>query len=243
MMRCKNKSLLHKPHGKNRYCGPSVISAITGMSTDDAAYQARNISGRKYIKSMSQSLLRRTLNVSGCEVGRVLVAADYRDRPHSGAYLNFADWADMRTDEEFNSIMVVGVTGHWVVIYKNMAVDNRHKDWEFYREAHFARWRFTEAFVVKVVKPVKVQKIARPKRDNWKRKCEKAAAALHLHVYRESKDWYYVGNDSDDHDYLEHLAEGHRLSGYSWEDLWWAIREMEDDAKDYIAKHGLTARA
>jgi len=31
------KIKLHEPHGKNRWCGPAVLSILTGISTDDAS--------------------------------------------------------------------------------------------------------------------------------------------------------------------------------------------------------------
>jgi hypothetical protein len=51
----KNVNIRSVNHGttkadKNRYCGPSVISAVTGMTTGEAARLLRHVGGRKSIK-------------------------------------------------------------------------------------------------------------------------------------------------------------------------------------------------
>jgi hypothetical protein len=54
----KNINIKPVNHGttkadKNRYCGPSAISAVTGMTTGEAARLLRHVSGRKAIKGSS----------------------------------------------------------------------------------------------------------------------------------------------------------------------------------------------
>ena len=54
----KNINIKPVNHGKtkadrNRYCGPSVISAVTGMTTGEAARLLRHVSRRKWIKGAS----------------------------------------------------------------------------------------------------------------------------------------------------------------------------------------------
>jgi hypothetical protein len=41
---------IHKIHGRNTYCGPSAISAITGFSTDEASVAIRRWSGQRAVK-------------------------------------------------------------------------------------------------------------------------------------------------------------------------------------------------
>lgn len=41
---------LHIVRGRNRYCGPAAVSAITGCTTDEAARLMRQRSGRRAIK-------------------------------------------------------------------------------------------------------------------------------------------------------------------------------------------------
>jgi len=54
----KNINIRPVNHGetkadRNRYCGPSVISAVTGMTTGEAARLLRHVGGRKCIKGSS----------------------------------------------------------------------------------------------------------------------------------------------------------------------------------------------
>ena len=56
---------LHQIHGKNRYCGPAAISAITGASTDDAAYAIRCRSGQRFVKGSEDRHVLEALLESG----------------------------------------------------------------------------------------------------------------------------------------------------------------------------------
>ena len=54
MANLKIKSVNQGPRGdRNRYCGPSAISCITGMTTGEAARLIRHVGGRKSVKGSS----------------------------------------------------------------------------------------------------------------------------------------------------------------------------------------------
>ena len=53
---------------KNRYCGPSVISAITGMTTGEAAAQLRAVSGKRAIKGTHRSWVKTVLRRNNIEM-------------------------------------------------------------------------------------------------------------------------------------------------------------------------------
>ena len=53
---------------QNRYCGPSVISAITGMTTGEAAAQLRAVSGKRAIKGTHTSWVRAVLRRNNIEM-------------------------------------------------------------------------------------------------------------------------------------------------------------------------------
>lgn len=64
----KNVNIRSVNHGttkadKNRYCGPSVISAVTGMTTGEAARLLRHVGGRKSIKGSYVSEVTRALEM------------------------------------------------------------------------------------------------------------------------------------------------------------------------------------
>ena len=55
-------------HGtdKNRYCGPSVISAVTSLTTGEAARLIRMQSGKRSVKGTSTMEVKRELVTSKC---------------------------------------------------------------------------------------------------------------------------------------------------------------------------------
>lgn len=59
------KLMLHKPRGKNPYCGPTAMSAITGFTSDECAAVARMVGGRRFIKGMYNNELIKALNMMG----------------------------------------------------------------------------------------------------------------------------------------------------------------------------------
>lgn len=64
----KNVNIKSVNHGttradRNRYCGPSVISAVTGMTTGEAARLIRHVGGRKSVKGSYVSEVTRALEM------------------------------------------------------------------------------------------------------------------------------------------------------------------------------------
>lgn len=57
-------------HGKNRYCGPAAVSAITGCTTDQAALLMREKHGRKAIRGAFDSEVFYALAHLGYGIGR-----------------------------------------------------------------------------------------------------------------------------------------------------------------------------
>lgn len=59
------KPVLHVKGDKNRYCGPSVISAITGINTGEAARLIRHVGGRRSVKGSYDWEVREVLERCG----------------------------------------------------------------------------------------------------------------------------------------------------------------------------------
>jgi hypothetical protein len=235
-MTMKSKKItLHKPHGKNKYCGPAVMSAITGFSTDECAAVYRLITGQRYVKGMYTRHMRDAFSKMGGMTSWFKGDVDGR--------MTFAQWVSSRDDSKRNKIAIVNTTGHYVVVLRDMFIENQTKEWVHVNSARVARHRVKS--VIWVAPPVDGKwnlpdavKAAKKKAGtNWKAKATKLASELGMHVYKESSNMYYVGGEADDQDLMEHLATGNRLSGYNWEDLYQGIVELYDEAKDYIAKH------
>ena len=49
----------------NRYCGPAVISAVTGMNTGEAARLIRSVSGQRAVKGAHTTHVRRAMKLCG----------------------------------------------------------------------------------------------------------------------------------------------------------------------------------
>jgi len=59
------KPVLHVKGDKNRYCGPSVISAITGINTGEAARLIRHVGGRRSVKGSYTYEVKEALELCG----------------------------------------------------------------------------------------------------------------------------------------------------------------------------------
>lgn len=93
---------------RNNYCGPSVISAITGMTTGEAARLIRHVGGRKSIKGthnaeILRSLRKCNINIDlkyfGLELGRTngptlagWLKATVKERTADRVFLIVAGW-------------------------------------------------------------------------------------------------------------------------------------------------------
>jgi hypothetical protein len=65
---------IHKIHGRNTYCGPSAISAITGFSTDQASVAIRAHSGQRAVKGAPISAVLSALADFGVTASRTYSA-------------------------------------------------------------------------------------------------------------------------------------------------------------------------
>lgn len=61
----KIKPVIRTKTNDNRYCGPAVISAVTGMNTGEAARLIRSVSGQKSVKGSFTRHVRRALELCG----------------------------------------------------------------------------------------------------------------------------------------------------------------------------------
>ena len=60
------KAMLHAVTGKNRFCGPTAIATILGITTDHAARIIRGYSGRRSVTGTSLGEMAYALRESGC---------------------------------------------------------------------------------------------------------------------------------------------------------------------------------
>ena len=114
---------LHKPHGRNRWCGPGAISILTGCSTDDASRLIRTVSGK-----------RSTTGTSARDLGVVLEAFGfglYRDEDYRHLDTikrpTLKQWIDKKQIEPWHTFLV-DAGCHFQVVQGDLYTDNIVKD-------------------------------------------------------------------------------------------------------------------
>lgn len=94
------RAMLHEVTGKNRFCGPTAIATVLGISTDHAAALARDRNGLRAVKGLPTYMLAGVLRDAGCSVTHVGVS----DAPTMAAWL-------ARNDREPGA--------HYIVVFRN----------------------------------------------------------------------------------------------------------------------------
>ncbi len=106
----KLHSVNHSGSRSNRYCGPSVLSILAGISTGDAATLLRKVGGRKSIKGTYTSEMRTALLQLGYSMHTWF---DYDGLPAKGRP-TLLQWAKKRAPGGDTYLLSVG--NHWAVV-------------------------------------------------------------------------------------------------------------------------------
>ena len=112
-------------HGKdkNRYCGPSVISAVTKLTTGEAARLIRLQSGRRSVIGTSTSNVRRALK--SCNVQMTFVPAPTGSRYGRSSGVTLARWLKLTHATRANRIFLITAGHHWQLVSGNRYVCGR----------------------------------------------------------------------------------------------------------------------
>ena len=114
---------LHKPHGRNRWCGPGAISILTGCSTDDASRLIRTVSGKRSTTRMSVSDMITVLEAFGFSLYR---DEDYRHLDASKRpTLN--QWFNRKQVKPWQTFLV-DAGHHFQIVQGDLYTDNIVKD-------------------------------------------------------------------------------------------------------------------
>lgn len=81
------KPILHAVTGKNRYCGPTAVATVLGITTDHAAQLMRSYSGSRAIRGASIGELCGALRGVGCKLSGSGVQFALGERPTVAAWL------------------------------------------------------------------------------------------------------------------------------------------------------------
>lgn len=100
---------------KNRFCGPAVISAITGMTTGEAAAQLRRVTGRRMITGTGTTELMDVLHMNGIRMRDVRHYWDVKFNRTDGVTL--AGWLKASVkDRDAKSVFLVVAGWHWQLV-------------------------------------------------------------------------------------------------------------------------------
>ena len=100
---------------KNRYCGPSVISAITGMTTGEAAAQLRRATGRRMITGTGTSEVKNVLQRNGIQMSDARHWWDVKFNRTDGVTL--AGWLKASVkDRDAKRVFLVVAGWHWQLV-------------------------------------------------------------------------------------------------------------------------------
>jgi hypothetical protein len=103
-------------NGKNSYCGPAAVAALTGVTTTKAAEFIRTAYNRKAIRRVYPEELVHALKEMGYRATYSLVSG----KP------TMAKW--LREREDRNAANILFLTGHFVAVKGNKFVDNHTKE-------------------------------------------------------------------------------------------------------------------
>ena len=217
---------------KNRYCGPSVISAITGMTTGEAARLIRTISGVKSVKGTSTRQVRDALrdcniDMQRCSFNMVLSRS-------TGPTL--AGWLKQTVKERTADRVFLIVAGwHWQLVQGRRYVCGivgdvvSIKDKKIKRRARVAEVYELTMTAAKVVTPPAAKK---PKQttNNFRGKAQRLAKKMGMEISIERTGYgdnsYWIDYEGED-DYVDlGVIEGH--CSYDWYEVLDKLEEIEE---------------
>lgn len=113
----------NQPFGKNKFCGPTVLSVLSGRSTDECALLASrdgNPLKGMYVSEMGESL--RKLGIKYIWK-RCYNTKYYNQFNRRHPYPTLKTWAETcRKPSERNNIFLINITGHYILLKGNMVL-------------------------------------------------------------------------------------------------------------------------
>ena len=233
----KIKAVNNSTSDRNRYCGPAVISAVTGMVTGEAARLIRHVSGQKVVRGSYPHHVLRALAL--CNVGcknKKFFGYNTKQQPTLAQWLKSSK--DIRTS---GRVFLIVAGHHFQLVEGRRYVCGRTKDIVSVRSKLVKR----RCRVEQVIELCKDDKIKIP---DAARKPKKEYNALRPYINKMKKKYGFIV----DHerwcqtywvhmpDYAEDLAIdiGHDLQYehgcYSIEEVASRIEDMEEFMKEYF---------
>lgn len=204
---------LNSIHGKNRYCGPAAISAITGASTDDAAYAIRQQSGQRFVKGAACNHVIAALRDSG-------VFADQVYSAPVGKGLTFAQWRKhSKADRKAGVVYLIVAGNHYQVVSGRKATCGRLReivsiaDKRLRQRARvYAVWKLSASKITPPSQPKRAKDPNASARSKARRLATKHGCEIDIdHIYCGTTHYWVFGPDhvEADEDYIfsgDHIA-------------------------------------
>ena len=233
MTKLKIKSINHgvTKADKNRYCGPSVISAITGMTTGEAARLIRHVGGRKSIKGSTTWEVKRSLDLCGIESKRTTFGLTLG----RSKGVTLAGWLKGTVKERTADRVFLIVAGwHWQLVQGRRYVCGIVGDVVSIKDKKIKR----RARVAEVYELTSIGKITTPSEatkpkqttNNFRGKAQRLAKKMGMEISIERTGYgdnsYWIDYEGED-DYVDlGVIEGH--CSYAWWEVLGKLKEIEE---------------
>ena len=216
---------------RNRYCGPSVISAITGMTTGEAARLIRHVGGRKSIKGSSTWEVKRSLDLCGIESKRTTFGLTLG----RSKGVTLAGWLKGTVKERTADRVFLIVAGwHWQLVQGRRYVCGIVGDVVSIKDKKIKR----RARVAEVYELTSIGKITTPSEatkpkqttNNFRGKAQRLAKKMGMEISIERTGYgdnsYWIDYEGED-DYVDlGVIEGH--CSYDWYEVLDKLEEIEE---------------
>lgn len=206
--------------GKNRYCGPAVVSALTKINTDEAARLMRTVRGRRAIKGSHLCEVNGALRHFGLQAVQI-----HGDRNVRLIGYTFATWARLFR-REVDEVFLIVAGNHWQLVQGRRYVCGQSIKIVPVSKAPHRRARVTETYklVACTAKALIVEQPVRTVAVSLDRKVRDLAARLGWRVdfEQESEAWWVAPKHDDEVDIFEdeHFA-------YSREEVLTKLKQVE----------------
>jgi len=216
---------------RNRYCGPSVISAITGMTTGEAARLIRHVGGRKSIKGSSTWEVKRSLDLCGIKSKRTTFGLTLG----RSKGVTLAGWLKGTVKERTADRVFLIVAGwHWQLVQGRRYVCGIVGDVVSIKDKKIKR----RARVAEVYELTSIGKITTPSEaikpkhttNNFRGKAQRLAKKMGMEISIERTGYgdnsYWIDYEGED-DYVDlGVIEGH--CSYDWYEVLDKLQEIEE---------------
>ena len=232
MTQLKLRPVNHAKGDTNRYCGPSAISAVTGMTSGEAARLLRSVTGRTAIKGASSASVCSALARCGVCVERV----EHRARVFTAdfwrfeAYPTLAAWLKATHGTRGGKVLLVSAGHHWQVVSGNRFVCGQTRDVvaldhpKVHRHAEVKAVYWLDA-PHGVTIPTEARKPKAKVANRARALARKVGAVIEIHPDRGPDFRYYVYHPALEDSPLDWRACDHYVD--CWEEVLERVKEYE----------------